>query len=204
MYTATSIVTHFQSFKLHCSWAVFWSLLQRIWSKKNQPTQNVAYKSSITIPSVCEAKLQFSKEWTESKVLGWSLGDTTPQTYSFSFLFFHFLQLFFFDGKSFYASKPLGLWNYAEEFTGVQWRAFHCHFCHELYMCFVVIVVVVVVFRLPVRLNYVHSSIVWKISFPWTNKMANLQMTVKKADSNSGIKRDIGGYKQVVQAGMGK
>lgn len=34
--------------------------------------------------------------------------------------------------------------------------------------------------------------------------MANLQMTVKTADSNSGIKRDIGGYKQVVQAGMGK
>ena len=29
-------------------------------------------------------------------------------------------------------------------------------------------------------------------------------MTVKKADSNSGIKRDIGGYTQVVQTGMGK
>ena len=79
MYTATNIVTHFQSFKLHCTWAVFWSLLLCIWSKKNEPIQNVAYKSSITIPSVCEAKLQFSKEWTESKVLGWSLGDTAPQ-----------------------------------------------------------------------------------------------------------------------------
>ena len=32
--------------------------------------------------------------------------------------------------------------------------------------------------------------------------MANLQMTVKTADSESGMKRDIGGYKQVTQEWM--
>ena len=32
--------------------------------------------------------------------------------------------------------------------------------------------------------------------------MENLQMTVKTADSKSGTKRDIGGYKQVTQAWM--
>ena len=59
------------------------------------------------------------------------------------------------------------------------------------FTCVFAIIVVVVVFLLPVRLNYVHSSIVSKISFPRTNKKANLQLTVKTADFKGGVKETL-------------
>lgn len=46
--------------------------------KRTNGIQNIVYKSSITMPSGCEAKLQFSKECTESEVLSLSLRDTAP------------------------------------------------------------------------------------------------------------------------------
>ena len=78
-YTATNIVTHYP-LSIYTVTELFSGLQFYSVSgqKRTKGIQNIVYKSSITMPSGCEAKLQFSKECTESQVLGLSLRDTAP------------------------------------------------------------------------------------------------------------------------------